>query len=191
MNVQSVLSRMSIFLNNKLLVGVTLFTLAVILAAFLFKPHQGTGRIAFPELPEGVVFIEHPEDERIAREKGGVAMKHYATPEALAAGGPIYGVLGYSIVSIEYEIPLDKIGARPVGEPDDPGMLLNIEDFAKQENIPYDHFHIGTAHAHGGTREEHTDDHDHDHNQTEEEVLLIHFMLIPHETAVAYGLTCS
>ena len=114
------------------------------------------------------------------------------TKEDLENGGPVYGVLGYTIISIEYEVPLDSIGSRPVGDPEQQGISFLAETLAQEHEIPFDHFHIGVSHSHKNALHEHEDIHMevHKHENTEE-VYLIHFMLIPHETEVAYGLTCS
>ncbi|MAF59473.1 MAG: hypothetical protein QF858_00970 [Candidatus Pacebacteria bacterium] len=157
---------------------------------------EEVGGFSFEKVPEDVVFLRHEEDERIAEEEGGVAMLHYATPEAIENGGPIYGRLGHTIVSIEYEIPIDSIGERPIGKEGEGGFDLIIEELAEDKNIVYDHMHIGIANSHTGG--EHQDDgHNHEHNSSQSlqgeggDVYLLHFMLISHEDEVRYGLTCS
>jgi len=80
------------------------------------------------------------------------------------------------IVSIEYEIHSSLIGGRPVGNEHE-GYLLALKEI-KNLGVNYDHFHIGVSgkheHGHGGG-----------------ETYLIHFMLIPHEQELQYGLECS
>ncbi|NQV93503.1 hypothetical protein HQ403_03365 [Candidatus Kaiserbacteria bacterium] len=129
--------------------------------------------MTFDNLPKDVRIIEHyhPQEENREDEER-VEMRHYATPQAHIDGGPSYGVYGYQVVSIEYEIRADEIQERPIGEASE-GYLLALNNI-RDLNIPYDHFHIGISE-------------DHDVNIT----YLIHLMLIPHEQELQYGLECS
>lgn len=127
-------------------------------------------------LPKDAIFIEHREDEELAQKIGGVAMQHYASPEALRNGGPIYGILGYRVVSIEYKIPASAIKER-TGDLQFEGWKLAI---AKSEQLHFDHFHIGPHH-----------DDSPDMGRSTDPVYLIHFMLVPHSFERDFGLICG
>ena len=139
------------------------------------------GILTLDRLPKDVVFVEHIEDKKLAKEKGGIALRHFATPEASRVGGPIFGVLGYRIVSVEYEIPVSSIGQQLVGGVSR-GQSLAIEALKDSLPLPYDHFHIAISsrkHFAGEIQE------------SGEDVYLIHFMFIPHEEELEYGLVCG
>lgn len=132
-------------------------------------------------MPKEVELVHHEHGKEVSEYREERAeMQHYGTTEALANGGPIYGVHGYHIVSVEYEMPLSKIGNRPVGE-EDPGYLLRLLEKELSAGIPYDHFHIGYSES---VADGHTD---HVHEQS----ILIHFMFIPHALEMKLGLSCG
>ncbi|PIT86659.1 MAG: hypothetical protein COU33_01890, partial [Candidatus Magasanikbacteria bacterium CG10_big_fil_rev_8_21_14_0_10_43_6] len=140
--------------------------------------------LSLDDLPTEAIFVPHPEDEEEAERLGKVPMVHYANPEAIRNGGPVYGTFGYRIVAVEYEIPFESVGIREVGD-ESSGYLLSIPELiAQDKNISYDHFHIGIS--------QHADEHgvENEHKDTNEN-LIIHFMLIPHEEEVAMGLYCG
>lgn len=139
--------------------------------------------LTLDDLPTGAAFLPHPEDDEEAKRLGKIPMAHYATPEAAQAGGPVYGAFGYGIVAVEYEIPVGSIGVREVGG-GLPGHLLALpEAIAAEKNISYDHFHVGIS-QHKHTEEETENEEDH-------QILIIHFMLIPHEVEEEQGLYCG
>lgn len=163
---------------------------AIIGAAALAAVYQGVqtyaeGRVRAAEprvptiesLPKDAVFIEH-DDHTEEAEGGRTPLRHYATPEDLERGGPIYGTFGYRIVAVEYEIPVSTIGERPVGEKGSGSrLILNVPERPELKHLRYDHFHIGRTHIKV--------------NGNEEEAYSIHFMLIPHEKEESYGLACG
>lgn len=166
---------MKIYINISLLIFLTLL---LITSQYFFSTsytHTENQTLMTPdELPESVRLIEHyhAQEDTTADNEEGVEMRHYATPQSHVDGGPTYGVYGYQVVSIEYEIRADEIQERPIGEASE-GYLLALNNI-RDLNIPYDHFHIGISE-------------DHDVNIT----YLIHLMLIPHEQELQYGLECS
>ena len=134
--------------------------------------------LSIEDLPEGVQYVRHPGEEEQALEEGKTVMQHYGTPETVRNGGPIYGVLGYRVVSLEYEIPTDSIPSKTVGQ-SFPGYLLDLPEL---KNLRYDHFHIsrqeeGLAHAEGEV--------------SRGDTYAIHFMFIPHEEELRFGLVCE
>lgn len=139
--------------------------------------------LTLDDLPAEAVFLPHPEDDAEAKRLGKISMAHYATPEAAQAGGPVYGTFGYGIAAVEYEIPLDSLAIRTVGDTS-PGQLLDIPEIrTAAKTIPYDHFHVGISqHRHAEEETENSDDH---------QILIIHFMLIPHEVEEEHGLYCG
>ena len=142
------------------------------------------------DLPASVVKLEHPEEEAEAERLGKIPMGHYGTPEDAKRGGPVYGVHGYEVVSIEHEIPISALGSRLVGSTD-LGQLLALPEISTlRKSISYDHFHIGiSAHAHEPSSHEHDDAESREHDDAG--FLIIHFMLIPHEREEALGLYCG
>ena len=136
------------------------------------------------DLPTGVTFIkhEHPSDGEEELDADGnpkAEMEHWGTPEAVKSGGPIYGVYGYSIVAVEYQIPASQIGSRTVGK-DFAGWDLSDSGQGFASPIPYDHFHIGIM-----------DIPDDGHEHTHEETYIVHYMLLPHAEELKIGLSCS
>lgn len=95
-------------------------------------------------------------------------MAHYATREAAAAGGPIFGTVGYRIVAVEYEIPSSSISERSVGT-SFPGYLLNQPNL---NGFPVDHMHISEKEYEGKSYD-------------------VHFMLISHEEEERNGIYCE
>lgn len=139
--------------------------------------------LTLANLPKDARLVHHPEEELEAEKLGKIAMAHYATLEAEHSGGPVYGVYGYQIVAIEYEIPLGSIGKRLVGS-NDPGRFLSLPEFtALGKTPPYDHFHIGIS--------QHTQHNLHEHDANEDGRFIIHFMLLPHDIEEAIGLYCG
>lgn len=163
--------------RRTLSIGIAAGLLAVVL--WLAYPYLAPPRgPTLADLPPGAVYTPHPDEEKQALELGKLPMMHYATPEAIRRGGPIFGAVGYRIVSIEYEIPAEAIGERSVGL-DFPGYLLALPEL---RGVPVDHFHVSRhpehlagadAHAHEGG------------------VYSIHFMLIPHEEELRQGIVCE
>lgn len=136
--------------------------------------------LTIDDLPAGAILIDSPDTAAIAQEAGSNAMFYYATPDALKAGGPIFGTFGYRIVSISYEIPIHELTSRPTGNPL-PGGRLALEGLGE---IPYDHFYVRAVpkearHANTAMNTNSSGD-----------MLLIHFMLISHEEEVADKLAC-
>lgn len=122
------------------------------------------------DLPVGAESVEHAHETAEAEEAEQISMKHYATPEALGKGGPIFGAIGYRVISVEYEFRATDIPHKTVGQ-EFPGYLLNIPGY---ENMNYDHFHISSHDAESGEIE-----------------YSAHFMLIPHEEELGLGLVCE
>jgi len=132
------------------------------------------------DLPSGVAYVRHANEEAEAEEAEQLTMKHYATPEAHSTGGPTFGVVGYRIVSIEYELPESEIPSKTVGQ-EFGGYLLALPGYG---TIPYDHFHI-SVHDESPQAHTHTDEGIH------EPIYSIHFMLISHEEELSMGLVCE
>lgn len=132
------------------------------------------------DLPEGAVLIwhHHPLQPLAPGEESKVEMEHFATHKAIENGGPIYGVYGYRIVAIEYEVPIAGIGVRPVGD-EDPGFALSRFLLQVPKVPTYDHVHIGRAENHDAAGGHAT------------HAYLIHFMLISHDEELKIGLSCS
>lgn len=151
---------------------ILLLVILLIFANFLFvKPISS---LTIKDLPKDARYSRHPSEELEAETSGKIVMSHYVTPEAMQAGGPIYGIMGYRIVSIEYEIPVREIPTKTVGQ-EFSGYLLNLPEF---KNIRYDHFHISSQ-KHGLA------------SHSDQEIYSIHFMLIPHEEELSFGLVCE
>ncbi|MBI2025599.1 hypothetical protein HYT04_02325 [Candidatus Kaiserbacteria bacterium] len=151
-----------------------------ILGIILFKTRSVKTEepLTIRDLPPGVRYVSHPGEEAQAQEAGKVVMQHFGTPEAIKAGGPVYGVLGYRVVAVEYEIPVHKIPKKTVGQ-EFPGYLLDLPEL---RGLTYDHFHIsaqeeGLTHEEGGTPRDGT--------------YSIHFMFISHEEELSFGLVCE
>lgn len=178
-------TKMLIFLPIVFLVTGTIF----VSSYFVFRNKKNVQHpnklLTLDDLPKEAIFIRHPEDEEIASQTGGIAMRHYATLEDAKTGGPIYGTMGYRIVSIEYEITEELVKKRPIGQ-DFAGWKLTIE---KMKHAHYDHFHIGIINAHHPYF--HSDYDKGPRNNVGENIYLIHFMLISHEEEKAYGLVCG
>lgn len=143
---------------------VTFSALFVLLVTIQKKPRVPT----FSDLPEGVVYVSHPHEEREALAREKIPMTHYATPEAIAAGGPIFGTVGYRIVAVEYEIPSSNILERSVGTSFS-GYLLNQPSL---KGFPIDHMHISEK-------------------ENVKKSYDIHFMLISHEEEERNGIYCE
>lgn len=151
----------------------------LLLSAFniyaLAQKRLQTRALTVADLPQGVHYVRHESEEQQAQEARKMVMQHYATPEAIQNGGPAFGVVGYRIVSIEYEVPIDKIPEKTVGQLF-PGYLLKLPGLG---DVPYDHFHIshhrGALSGMGKTGEEYS----------------IHFMLISHAEELSLGLVCE
>lgn len=130
--------------------------------------------LTLEDLPPDAKYARHPEEESEAQGAEKIVMRHYATPSALKAGGPIYGLMGFKVVAIEYEIPAAQIPTKTVGQ-EFPGYLLRLPEF---QNIPYDHFHISFQ-EHGLA------------SYPGQGVYSIHFPLISHEEELKFGLVCE
>lgn len=130
------------------------------------------------DLPSGAVYVRHANEEAEAEVAEQLSMRHYATPEAHATGGPTFGVVGYRIVSIEYELSESEIPSKTVGQ-EFGGYVLALPGYG---TIPYNHFHISVQDE---SPQVHADA---DRN---EPVYSIHFMLIPHEEELSIGLVCE
>lgn len=151
---------------------ILLLVILLIFANFLFvKP---VAPLTIKNLPKDASYVRHPSEESEEKTSGKIVMRHYGTPSAIQVGGPIYGVMGYRIVSIEYEIPVREIPTKTVGQ-EFFGYLLNLPEF---KNIRYDHFHISSQ-KHGLAY------------HSNQEIYSIHFMLIPHEEELSFGLVCE
>lgn len=166
-----------------LFVGALGSIILVLGTIFMILHYKSTAYYQLPltldDLPEESRLIEHHHDVITTDHQGGVEMRHYGTPDAEEKGGPIYGVLGYRIVSIEYTIPAKMTGKQLVGK-EFPGYDLLV-----QKNIPYDHFHMGITESHQILEQMATSSPQDSHS------FLIHFMLISHEEEVTYGLMCG
>lgn len=170
-------------MNRQFLYPGTLAFLAALalLGAVTFLLREGTRAprsLTIEDLPEGVQYVRHPGEEEQALEAGKTVMQHYGTPDAIRKGGPTYGILGYRVVSLEYEIPTGSIPSKTVGQTF-PGYLLDLPEL---KDLRYDHFHIsrqeeGLAHAAGEV--------------SHEDTYAIHFMFIPHEEELRFGLVCE
>ncbi len=137
-----------------------------------------TKTLTVEDLPDGAEYVRHANEEAEAEEADKLSILHYATPEAHSAGGPTFGVVGYRIVSIEYEFPESEIPSKTVGQ-EFGGYVLALPGY---KTIPYDHFHIS---VHDESPQAHTDTDRH------EPVYSIHFMLISHEEELSMGLVCE
>ena len=169
-------------MSSKHFALILLLLAAALAVAMLVGPQGGTSpnkqTLTVHDLPAGGEYVRHPGEEEQAAATGKTVMRHYGTPEAVRAGGPVYGVLGYRVVSVEYEVPADKVPTKTVGEAF-PGYLLDLPEL---KGLRYDHFHIsvqeeGLAHAAGET--------------THGETYSIHFMFIPHDEELRFGLVCE
>ena len=171
------ISRKFIFIIGMVFVGLLLVVILV-----LTKKTLAVRTLTIEDLPKGVIPVEHvhPETE-ITRDENGQPtgeMDHYATPEAIKNGGPIYGVYGYRIVSIEYEIPELKIGLRMVGK-EFPGWGLAPLFFGLIDSTPsYDHFHVGLKDTH-------------EVKTSTGKTYRIHFMFLSHDEELGIGLSCG
>lgn len=146
-----------------------------------FAPATAAKIFTIEDLPAGAESVEHAHETTQAEEAEQISMKHYATTESLATGGPIFGVIGYKIVSIEYEIKASDVPAKTVGQKFG-GYLLRISGYG---NIAYDHFHIS---VHDESLQANIDD---EHKNERERTYSIHFMLITHEEELGLGLVCE
>lgn len=172
--------------------GLATLVLLGVLFVSVFGARQQPRFAVLENLPQDVVYIKHPYEEEQAEEMGKILMRHYGIPEAVERGGPIYGAMGYRIVSIEYEIPVNAIPEKTVGQIF-PGYLLELEE-SGLPHLDYDHFHISyqqRGHLHDNTIN--TSFHEHKNNGDEigSGVYSIHFMLIPHTEELRYGLVCE
>lgn len=138
------------------------------------QPHVFT----VEDLPSLAEYVRHANEEAEAEIAEQLSMRHYATPEARSTGGPIFGVVGYRIVSIEYEFLESKIPSKTVGQ-EFMGYMLALPGYG---TIPYDHFHIS---VHDESPQVHTDE------DRREPIYSIHFMLISHEEELSMGLVCE
>ena len=123
--------------NTTLVIIVFLFLFVFCMYSF-YKRDNNRLFLTIDDLPKGAVFVSHDHDLKEVKLTGGVAMRHYATPEAAKAGGPIYGTMGYRIVAIEYDVKSDMIVNKAVGK-EFPGWKLLIEN---SDKFKYDHFHV-------------------------------------------------
>ena len=133
--------------------------------------------LTISDLPRDVAYVRHKSEEAEAQEAGKIIMLHYGTPKAIQEGGPIFGVMGHRVVSVEYEIPADKIPEKTVGK-EFPGYLLDLPEL---KHMRYDHLHISyhkEGLAHEGTSSGHG-------------TYSLHFMFITHEEELAFGLVCE
>ncbi len=171
------------------------FALSLVILAligFLYQYFSNTccRALTRADLPSGAVQIHHihnnegKELDQNGQPKG--EMEHWATSEMAKGGGPIFGVYGYSIVSLEYEIPESTIGSHVVGK-EFSGWNLSAVHLGLPTTIPYDHFHIGERDEEAHSHVEAVDAREHEHEKT----YLIHYMLIPHEEELRIGLSCG
>src|SRR3989344_7565619 len=105
------------------------------------------------DLPSGATYVRHANEEAEAEVAEQLSMRHYATPEARSIGVPTLGVVGYRIVSVEYELPENKIPSKTVGQEFGGDVLALPGD----GTIPYDHFHI-SVHDESPQAHTHTDE---------------------------------
>lgn len=134
--------------------------------------------LTFQNLPADAQYARHPSEESEAKTAGKIVMRHYATPAAVKAGGPIYGLMGYRIVSIEYEISAAEMPTKTVGQ-EFSGYSLSLPEF---RNTRYNHFHVSYQAEGLGHRER---------EESRGGIYSIHFMLIPHEEELSFGLVCE
>lgn len=178
--------------NILIAISVTVVVLSGIILVGTSGIRQEPAFATLEDLPKDVVYIKHPYEEEQAEEMGKILMRHYGTPEAMGQGGPVYGAMGYRIVSIEYEIPVNAIPEKTVGQTF-PGYLLAL----KQDMLPqlgYDHFHISyqqSGHLYNIDTNMSLQEHAISKNESEAGVYSIHFMLIPHTEELRYGLVCE
>ena len=149
-----------------------------VIVSLHFASIPTAGTLTIEDLPSGAEYVRHANEEVEAEEEGKLPLRHYATGEAHLAGGPTFGIVGYRIVSIEYELPASKIPSKTVGQ-EFGGHPLALPGY---KNIPYDHFHISAQEESPQARTG-ADEH--------ESVYSIHFMLIPHEKELSMGLVCE
>src|SRR3989338_5428866 len=109
-----------------------------------------TKTFSVEDLPSGATYVRHANEEAEAEEAEQLSLRHYATPEAHSSGGPTFGVVGYRIVSIEYELPESEIPSKTVGQ-EFGGYLLALPGYG---TISYDHFYIS---VHDQSPQAHTD----------------------------------
>lgn len=158
----------------------------------VFGARQEARFVVLENLPRDIVYIKHPYEEEQAEETGKILMRHYGTPEAVEQGGPIYGAMGYRIVSIEYEISVNAIPEKTVGQTF-PGYLLELEE-SGFPYLDYDHFHISYqqgGHLYDKTINTSFREHKNNEDENGSGVYSIHFMLIPHTEELRYGLVCE
>lgn len=145
--------------------------------AFPFTNLAATKILTVEDLPSGAEYVRHANEEAEAEEAEQLSLWHYATEEAHSAGGPTFGVVGYRIVSIEYELPESQIPSKTVGQ-EFGGYMLALPGY---KTIPYDHFHISVQDQ---SPQAHT-------SGEPERTYSLHFMLIPHEEELSMGLVCE
>lgn len=174
------LTKQKIMIGEVVVFGLLVLFCAVTLLSFREDPVR-TRTLLIEDLPKDATPVAHVHAHGEFELKNEVEeraeMQHYATEDAIRSGGPIYGVYGYRIVSIEYEIPVASIGERPVGE-SDPGNALSARILLLGKMVPYDHFHVGESESNFG-------------EGMPRKIYRIHFMLISHEEEVESGLSCG
>ena len=168
--------------KSLLVIGAAFLGLILVVVFVSTKETLAVRTLTLEDLPEGVIHMSHvhPEAEITRNENGESTgeMEHYATPEAIQNGAPIYGVYGYRIVSVEYEIPESKIGLRMVGK-EFPGWGLAPSFFGLTNSVPlYDHFHVGLKDKL-------------ETGVTIGETYRIHFMFLSHDEELKIGLNCG
>ncbi|MEX2013997.1 MAG: hypothetical protein WD896_01430 [Parcubacteria group bacterium] len=172
------------FITRKslLVIGTAFLGLILVVLFVSNKETLAIRTLTLEDLPQDVIPVAHVHSEaEITRNENGEPtgeMEHYATPEAIQNGGPIYGVYGYRIVSIEYEVPESKIGLRMVGK-EFPGWGLAPSFFGLTDSAPlYDHFHVGLKD-------------EHEAGITVGKTYRIHFMFLSHDEELKIGLSCG
>jgi hypothetical protein len=168
-----------------LIIASVFFALLVFCVAWFGNKHATVTTLTRENIPHDAVFVDHHHDAKELDESGQPKgeMEHWATPEAMQRGGPIYGIYGYSLVSIEYEVGDSEMGAHAVGK-EFPGWNLSSTFLGFKTLVPYDHFHIGIInddHAEGASTTPHV----------HEKKYRIHFMLLPHSEELKIGLNCG
>lgn len=157
---------------------VVLFAITLIMVIFIQQRERLYGKTAtLADLPKEAIRITHRDEDMQSSDDETMVMQHYGAREAIEAGGPIYGTMGYRIVSVEYEVPANMLPEKAIGQIAK-GYLLKLPEF---RTMQYDHFHISY----------HPESTMVVAQSRHEPVYSIHFMLIPHEEELLFGLVCE
>ncbi len=168
-------------------------SIALLALYFSLHPTTEVRTLTRDDLPKDAVFIEHDHSEAgPPKESTGLEepeepkgeMEHWATPAASTSGGPTYGVYGFSIVSIEYDVRESDIAAHMVGK-EFGGWNLTSSFLGFKIPVPYNHFHIGIIEPSLHLNATNTPP------KHEDAKYRIHFMLLPHEEELEIGLSCG